>query len=101
MPHLPFPAHDETLDGQRLGAHRSVGVQARGRDADLGAEAELATIGEPRRRVVHHRRLADLAKEAFGRPLIAGDDRLGVIAAPALDVRDGRVEAVDDAHRDD
>ena len=56
MPNLAVATHHETLDSERLGTHRTVGVQAGGGNADLGAEAELATIGEARGGVDHHHR---------------------------------------------
>ena len=42
-------ADDDVLGGGHLGqAHRSAGVQLLGADPDLGAEAELSAVGEPR-----------------------------------------------------
>lgn len=42
-------ADDDVLGGGHLGqAHRAAGVQLLGADADLGAEAELSAVGEPR-----------------------------------------------------
>ena len=72
-----------------------------GGDADLGAEAELAAIGELRRGVVQDDRRIDLGEEALRRRLILGDDGIGVVRAVGLDMRDRRVEPVDDAHGDD
>ena len=46
-----------------------------GGDADLGAEAELAAVGELRRGVVQHDRGIDLAQEFLRRRLVLGDDR--------------------------
>src|SRR3546814_17400336 len=43
VPHLAVTAHHPALDGQRLQAHRPVRMQARGGDADLRAQAQLAT----------------------------------------------------------
>lgn len=45
-------ADDDVLGGGHLGqAHRAAGVQLLGADPDLGAEAELSAVGEPRGRV--------------------------------------------------
>jgi hypothetical protein len=52
-----FEAH------QLLGTDRPSGVAFAGGDADLGAEAELAAIGELRRGVVQHDRRVDLVEE--------------------------------------
>ncbi len=68
-----------------------------GGDADLGAEAELAAVGELRRGVVQHDRRIDLVEELLGCRRVLGDDRVGVVRAVISDVRDRRVEAVDDA----
>src|SRR5882757_238574 len=48
---------------QLLGADRPAGVEFAGGNADFGAEAELAAIGELRRRVVQHDRRVDLDEE--------------------------------------
>ena len=76
-------------------------MQAPGGDADLGAEAELAAVGELGRGVVHDDRRIDLFQKAFGGGLVLGHDAVGVMRAVRFDVIDGGVEAIDDAHRDD
>ncbi|MCS3702976.1 hypothetical protein GGQ14_001030 [Salinibacter ruber] len=43
---LPLPVHHKLLGGQRLQAHRAVGVQLGGGDADLGAQPQLAPVRE-------------------------------------------------------
>ena len=45
-PDLPRPAHHVLVGGELFGPHRTAGMQLVGGDADLGAEAELATVGE-------------------------------------------------------
>jgi len=60
-------------------------VNASTRFAD-GAEPELAAVGEPGRRVDHHRRRIDLAHEALGGVAVLGEDRLGVVRAVALEI---------------
>ena len=47
--------------GELLDADRPARMQPAGGDADLGAEAELAAVGELRRGVVQHDRGIDLA----------------------------------------
>lgn len=50
-------ADDDVLGGGHLGqAHRTAGVQLLGADPDLGAEAELTAVGEPRGGVDQHGR---------------------------------------------
>lgn len=41
-----MPAQHEMLDGERVGAHGAVGVEAGRGDADFGAEAEFAAVAE-------------------------------------------------------
>src|SRR5262249_4742153 len=49
--------------GQLFDSDRSTGVEPSGGNADFGAEAELAAVGELRRRIVQHDRRVDLAQE--------------------------------------
>ena len=65
------------------------------RDADLGAEAELAPVGEAGRGVDHDGRGVHLGDERPGRRLVLGDDGLGMTGRPAADVRDRVVQRVD------
>ena len=83
-------AVDAVLEGaELLDADRAARVHAAGGDADLGAEAELAAIGELGRGVVEHDGGIDLGEEALGRGLVGGDDRVGMVRAVALDMVDG------------
>ena len=66
-PDLPRTAHAVFEGGQLLGADRTAGVQAAGGDADLGAEAELAAVGELGRGVVQDDGGIDLVQEFFRR----------------------------------
>ena len=51
FPDLPV-ARDDVFVGRQFGkAHRTAGVELLGRDSHLGAEAELAAVGEGRRDV--------------------------------------------------
>ena len=81
--------------GELLDADRAARMQAAGGDADLGAEAELAAVGELGRGVVQHDGGIDFAQEFLRRCGVVGDDRVGVVRAVALDMRDGGVDAVD------
>src|SRR5579863_7682982 len=70
-------------------------MQPAGGDADLGAKAELAAVGELRRGVVQHDRRIHLAQKFLRRLLVFGDDRIGVMRAVALDMRDRTIHTVD------
>ena len=64
---LPRAAHAVFEAGQLLDADRAARVEAAGGDADLGAEAELAAVGELGRGVVQHDGGIDLAQEFLRR----------------------------------
>ena len=68
-PDLPRAADAIFEGGELLDADRAARMHAAGGDADLGAEAELAAVGELRRGVVQHDRGIDLAEEFFRRGL--------------------------------
>src|SRR6266850_2809984 len=86
---------------QLLGADRAAGVEFAGGNADLGAEAELAAIGELRRGVVQHDGGIDLIEEFLRSAGVFRHDRIGMMRAVIVDMRDRLVEAVDDSRRDD
>src|SRR5258705_9729052 len=100
-PRLPGAVNAIFEARQLLGADRAAGVEFAGGNADLGAEAELAAVGELRRGVVQHDGGIDLAEEFFGGLCILGHDRIGVARAVVLDMRDRSVDAVDNARGDD
>src|SRR4029077_17870551 len=95
-PDLPRTAHAVFKGGQLLGADRPARVEAAGGDADLGAEAELAAVGELGRGVVQDDGGIDLVQEFLRRGAVLGHDRVGVVRAEALDMSDRIVHAVDD-----
>ena len=66
-PQLTGPADLVFERRQLLEADRAARVQLAGGDADLGAEAELAAIGELGRGVVQDDGAVDLGEEALGR----------------------------------
>ena len=63
-----------------------------GGDADLGAEAELAAVGEAVGDVVEDAGGIDRAEETLRGGFVGGDDGVGVVRAVAVDVGDGFVE---------
>src|SRR5882757_9593227 len=76
-PRLPG-AVDAIFEARELfGADRPTGVEFAGGNPDLGAEAELAAIGELRRCVVQHDRRVDLVEEFRRSPGVVGYDRIG------------------------
>src|SRR5437660_12643529 len=93
---LAVSSHHETGGGQLPQAHRPVGVQLAGGDADLGAEPQLAAVVEAGGGVPEDAAGVDLADEALGERRVAGDDRFRVPAAVLRDVPQRLVEAVDD-----
>src|ERR1700712_5999787 len=64
-PGLPGAVNAIFEAGQLLGADRAAGVELAGGNADLGAETELAAVGELRRGVVQHDRGIDFVEEFF------------------------------------
>ena len=93
-PDLPGAAHAILEAGELFDADRAAGMQLAGGDADLGAEAELAAVGELRRGVVQHDRRVDFAQELVGGLSVGGDDRVGVMRAVALDMGDGGIDVI-------
>src|SRR3954470_5775883 len=69
-------------------ADRAARVQLLGRVADLGAHAELAAVGEARRRVDVDAGRVDAELERSRGVAVAGHDRLGMAGAVAVDVVD-------------
>src|SRR5262245_5001517 len=61
-PDLAVAEYDPLLGRQSLEPHRAVRVQLRRRDADFGAEAELAPVVEARRRVDENAARIDFAE---------------------------------------
>src|SRR6185312_2012159 len=76
---LPRTAHNPLRAGQFAEPHRPAGVQFLGRDADFGAESELAAVGEPGRGVDHDDRGVDLGEESLGVREVVRHDRFGVV----------------------
>ena len=70
-------------------------MEPSGGNADLGAEAELAAIGELRRRITQHDGRVDFAQKFLRRFAVFGHDRIGMMRAIAFDMRDRGVDAID------
>src|SRR5208282_391029 len=98
---LPATAYDVFVAGQLLDADRSARMKFIGTDADFRAHSEFAAVGELCGGVMQHDRAVDPVEEAFGGCGIGGHDRIRVARAVMLDVRDCRVDAVDDAYGND
>ena len=82
----PVALHQIFEAGQLLGPHRAARVHLAGGDADLGAHAELAAVGELGRGVDQDDGAVDPGGEPLGRLGVGGDDGLGVARAVAGDV---------------
>src|SRR5436190_15454539 len=98
-PRLPGAVDAIFEAGQLLGANWPAGVEFAGGDPDFGAEAELAAIGELRRGVMQHDRGIDLVEEPRSGASVLRHDRIGVMRAMIVDMRDRLIEAVDDTRR--
>ena len=98
-PDLALALHDPLGGGQLGQAHGAAGVQLLGGNAHLGAQAQLAAVGEAGGGVHDHRGRIDLGDEALGVGEVVGQDRLGVPGGPGADVLDGVVQAVHHGHR--
>src|SRR5882724_10878235 len=82
-------AQNDPLEGREaFDAHRTACMEFIGADADLRAQAEFETIGEARAGVDHDAGGIDLAQETLGMHMVAGHDRVSVVAAVSVDVRD-------------
>src|SRR5689334_1226094 len=92
---------DPLVGGEVVRAHRPAGVELVGADADFGAQAVLAAVGEARARVDHDAGAVDAGGELLDGEGVGGEDGVGVVGAVVVDVRDGLVDRVDDFHADD
>ena len=101
MPDLALAADHEAFHRQRFQSHRAIGMQARGRDPDLGAQAQFAAVGEARGRVDHHHRRAQRVDEPACGGLVRGGDDFGMVGGVPAHVVDRLRQVVDHAHGDD
>src|ERR1700722_5573526 len=100
-PDLSAAAHAVLEGRELLDADRAARMEAAGRDADLGPEAELAAVGELGRGIVQNNGRIDLAQELLRRRRVGGDDGVGVMGAIALHMRDRALDPVHQLGRDD
>jgi hypothetical protein len=98
---LKEPAHAVFERCQLLDANRPARMHLAGGDADLGAHAELAAVGELGRGVVQQDGRVDLVEEPLDRRGVLGDDRLGVVRRVGFDMVDRFTDSVDQLGRDD
>src|SRR3954447_1868660 len=99
-PDLAVPAHLIFEGRQLLGANRTARMQLAGGDADFPAEAELAAVGELRRRVPKHDRAIHAVEEIFCGGGLFRDNRFGVTGAKLSDVPDRVVDVLHRLHRE-
>src|ERR1700687_444218 len=95
-PRLPGAVDAIFETGQLLGADRAAGVEFPGGDADFRAEAEFAAIGELGRCVMQHDRRIDLIEEFARGTFVFRHDRIGVVRAVVVNMRDRLIDAVHD-----
>src|SRR6478735_2942505 len=100
-PRLPAAVNTILEARQLIDADRPAGVEFPGRDSDLRAEAELAAIGELRRGIVQHDRRVHLVEEFLRGLVVFRHDRIRMMRAVIVDMRDRAVDAVDHARGDD
>ena len=84
---LPIPGDDPFVGRQIRRPHRAAGVEFVGADADLGAQAIFAAVGESGAGVDHHAGGIDAGDELLDRRGGIAQDRIGVMAAVFVDVR--------------
>src|SRR4051812_48913653 len=92
--HLAAAAHHVLVGSELLDAHWPTGMEAIGRNADLGAHAELAAVGELRGSIVQHDGAIYPLEEALRGGGIGGDDAVGVRRTISRDVADGGVDVI-------
>src|ERR1019366_8980901 len=86
VPHLAVANSEPLVAGQFLQAHRAARADLVSADADLGAHAELAAVGEAGRGVPINRGGIHLAEELPRSRLIPRHDAVGVRRAVMVDV---------------
>src|SRR5437016_620920 len=98
---MPVARHHPLIGGQVGRAHGAAGVELVGADADFGAEAIFAAVGEAGAGVDHDAGAVHALDELVGGLGRGGEDRVGVAAAVVVDVVDRFVQGIDHLHRDD
>src|SRR3954470_8427073 len=92
---LAVAGDDPLIGGEVGGAHRAPGVEFVGADADFGAQAVLAAVGETGARVDDDACAIDLRGKALDGLGVAAEDGIGVVRAVFVDVIDGGVDRID------
>src|SRR5271155_2461856 len=92
--HLAVTADRVAVYRQLLQSDRPAGMDAAGRDADLGAEAKLAAVAELSGRIPECHRAVDTRQETLGGLGVLGDDGVGVRAAMAGDMSQRRIDPI-------
>jgi hypothetical protein len=85
---------DPFIGGEFFEAHGTAGADFVGADADFGAHAELATVGEAGGGIPIDGGGIDFGEELAGGDSVAGDDAVGVSGAVVIDVFDGLLDVV-------
>src|SRR5713226_10630194 len=101
FPDLAFALDNVLVTSQFYQAAGAARVEFIGADTDLGAEAEFLAVVEPRAGVDHDRGGIDGGDEAPGGRPVVGHDRVGVVRAVVVDVRDRLVNIGNDLHGHD
>src|SRR6185437_9425888 len=92
--HSLLPAHlsaadaDPLVSGQFIEAHRAARADFVSADADFGAHAKFAAIGEARGGIPINRGGIDLVQKLFGASFVRCDDAVRVRRAIMIDVID-------------
>ena len=90
---------DDVFVAAELGEpHGAPGVEAVGADTDFGSEAKFETIVEAGASIPKYSRAIDGGLEAGGGVGIGRNDGFAVTAAVAINLSDGVLEGIDDAH---
>ena len=88
LPHVPAAGHDPLVRREIGSAHRPAGVELVGADADLRAKAVFPAVGEAGAGVDDHAGRIDAGHKLLNRRGVGREDRIGVMAAVAVDVID-------------
>ena len=78
--HFALAQHHVLQRGQAFDADRPARMELVSADADLGAQAELETIGKARAGIDHHAGRIDLAEKTLGVQVVTRQDGVGMVA---------------------
>src|SRR5262245_42789287 len=94
FPHLSGSVDDVLVRGQFRQTARSASVEFVGANADFGSQTEFETVVEARAGVDHHGSRVHLGNESLGYWEIVGDDRIRMLRAKAVYMRDRLLNCV-------